>query len=194
MYYRLLEDFDNFCGVLNDPEIMYEIDFVRGQVIGDEDIKRIDNPLVFQVDCTRDRPPMHLDGISIPVMSKELVALFQKHGVDNLQLFPALLKNEKTGDTWTDFYAVNIVGLIACADMDASDHSVIGRRPGSDFPLAHFHRLVIDEKKAHGHYLFRLAEEPHVILINDEIDQALCNNKPRGGQWGIDVLMLEHVN
>lgn len=58
-------------------------------------------------------------------MSKRFVELLQAGKVDNLQLFPAIIKSEIDGSIWENYYVVNILSLKACADMDHSDYDEI---------------------------------------------------------------------
>lgn len=193
MYYRFMENYEEMrCRIEQEPDLSDEnFRLYKGEYISHDEAVRLPKPLVFPVDCNNElKQPNHLTGISIPLMSHELVSVLQKNGVDNLQQFPAILRNEETGDEWGNYYAVNIVGLISCADMEKSDYTQIGARPNSDIPLAHFHNLVIDEERAHGHYLFRLAEEPHVIVASEEIYKA-TDTPPSKGRWGINLRTLD---
>jgi uncharacterized protein DUF1629 len=100
------------------------------------------------------------------LMSKRLVATLQSVGVDNLQTFPAEIRNSATGENIHDFVAVNIVGLVSCADVGASTSS-----PLAD--VRYFHRLVIDPKRADGLHVFRLAESRMDVIVDDAIAEAI---------------------
>jgi hypothetical protein len=61
---------------------------------------------------------------------------------------------------------VNIIGLVAAADMVASR-----TRPFAE--VYFFEKLVIDPAKAHTLSIFRLAESPTEIIVSDRIAKAL---------------------
>lgn len=100
------------------------------------------------------------------LMSKRLVAELQACGVDNLQTFPAEIANKHAGNVIGDYLAVNVLGLVECADAGASSSS----------PLAdgqYFHKLVIDPAKTRGLLMFRLAESRMEIIIAEKVARAL---------------------
>jgi hypothetical protein len=114
-----------------------------------------------------DDPPPDFTGILIPVISNRLVKALQDIGVDNLQCFPAVLRNEETNETWTNYQAVNIVGTIACADFSQSEYEEMGGG------LFGFDQLVVDPKKITGQIFFRLAEDPSEIIAHKKIGDHL---------------------
>ena len=67
---------------------------------------------------------------------------------------------------YIDYKAFNVVGLVAAADMRAS--TLMGTSEGEMID-ADFDRLVIDESRAAGFKLFRLAENVSAIIVDDEI-------------------------
>src|SRR5712692_9049547 len=85
------------------------------------------------------------------LMSKRLVAALESGGVDNTQVFPAEMKKSDTGEVIHDFVVVNVIGMVSCADLDASNSS-----PLAD--VRFFHKLVLDPERTRGLLMFRLAE------------------------------------
>lgn len=104
----------------------------------------------------------------IPLFSQRLVQGLLDAGVSNLATYAAELRTAGGQLVATDFHAVNIVGLVACADLEASL-----RHPLSDYPMIEFTRLVIDAEAARGCKLFRLAENPSFILLDESVKRAL---------------------
>jgi len=86
-------------------------------------------------------------------MSQKCLDLFEGAGVDNLQTFPAIIKSETDGTVWDNYFAVNVLGLISCADLSKSTYTEI--MPGS----YRFRELAIYPEKAKGALLFRLQED-----------------------------------
>jgi hypothetical protein len=100
------------------------------------------------------------------VMSKRLVAALQAAGVDNLQTFPAEIKNSDTGEIIRDFVAVNIIGMVSAADEAASESS-----PLADVKF--FHKLVMDPTRAKGLRMFRLAESRMDVIVDETVAEAI---------------------
>src|SRR5262245_14845640 len=80
----------------------------------------VPTPLEFKSNFPKDEPPRAMAGLSIPVWSADLVQLMRRHGVDNLQTFEAKILGREPGVEWTGYFAVNVVGLVAAADMAKS--------------------------------------------------------------------------
>ena len=74
------------------------------------------------------------------------------------------------GGVFTNYKAVNILGLIAAADMDESVATVHDGIPLIDVD---FDELVVDETKTLGVKLFRLAESTNAILVDETLRDAL---------------------
>lgn len=131
----------------------------------------IPEPLVFTLDAKRPGIPKALYyEKSIPVMRDDVAATLRGVGVDNIQYYDAVLRNPTTGEEFRDYKAFNIVGLVACADMGASE--LMGTS-SSSMGDVDFHALVIDESKTHGLYLFRLAEATSAIVVHERVRTAI---------------------
>ncbi len=111
--------------------------------------------------------PMFHAGILL--MEKKMVEALVGAGVDNLQLFTAILHDRENGIDYDHYYAVNIVGLVACVDFDQSDYTAHGE------PLidVDFDGLTIDKSRTHEKYIFRLAESVSGIVVHEKIKSAL---------------------
>jgi hypothetical protein len=164
MYFEFLHSTKSDCNVVKDPKFDDpKIIFSQGRLIGSD----IQGPVKFPVDCTAANPPTDFAGAIIPVMSNRLIKALQDIGVDNLQCFPAVLINEDTGDKWSEYQAVNIIGLIACADFSKSYFGEIGGG------LYDFDQLVVDPTKIMGQIFFRLEEDPTTIIAHKKIGDHL---------------------
>lgn len=129
----------------------------------------VDIPNPLQVDLvpvegyTGEPAEMH-DG-NILLMSNRLVAALKEAGVDNLDCYPATLKNVETGKTFS-YQAVNIIGVMAAADLEKSQWQSYDGEPLFD---VNFEGLEINEQAAQGALLFRLAESTDTILIHEKV-------------------------
>lgn len=110
------------------------------------------------------------------LMSKRLVSVLEKAGVDNLQKFETELIDKNTKARRNDYYTVNIIGLVSCASIEESDTSKIGTS-------YYFHNLVIDPKKTKGILAFRLAESKIDLMIHENIAREIQAN----GFLGIEL-------
>ncbi len=97
--------------VMPDPDRPYDhIGFLGGRYIK----AAVPNPLQFEVSCTKEVP--HLLGAESPVVSTRFAGCLSRLGVDNFQVFPAVLVNPETGEEWHDYLAFNAVGLVDAVD------------------------------------------------------------------------------
>jgi hypothetical protein len=120
-------------------------------------------------------------------MSAELRGFLAGCGVDNIQYFPAQLISRSDGTVWDNYFAVNIIGVVAAADLKASEYTTVIDRPGSSgLPLVAFEDLKIDPNRAQGLNLFRLAESPSVIIISEALVQRLRSAKT-DRDWGLTL-------
>ena len=100
------------------------------------------------------------------IMQQSMVDALHAAGVDNLQVFPAEVKREGSGDDVPGFVVVNIVGAVACADMSKSN-----AQPLAD--VSYFRDLVIDAKKTRDLLLFRVAESSMLVLVHEKVATQL---------------------
>lgn len=190
LYRRIAPDnFSNY-GVTKEPELPRSVSFFRGAVIEDQ----LTTPLVFEVNYPAGTEPPHLLGILIPIVSSQLLEVLRAAGVDNFQVFPAVLRNPDTGAEWGGFWAFNTLGLVSWVSMPESTYDTImkGSAGGVNTPLLGFQTIVLDKNKTRDDVLmFRLAESPHSLLIHDRVYKHLVANTPPGKwrfkSWGIDV-------
>jgi hypothetical protein len=90
--------------------------------------------------------------------------------VHNLQVYDAVIREPDGSREYTNYKAVNVVGLIAAADMARSKATV---HPGGPVYDVEFDELVIDAGKARGALLFRLAEATGSLWVHDRLRQHL---------------------
>lgn len=177
MYFQLKRDKFTDIGVVEPEVLPLNLSFIRGSVI----TVPVDPALIFTTNAvTQDSLP-DFSGGSIPVMSQRFLTLLAQAGVDSLQTFPILIKSEIDGNIWYGFFAVNILGLIQCADLSKSDYGEISHG------LYDFDVLAIDAAKVNGALFFRLQESPLMIIMHKSVGKYLMENDPSQLLTGWDV-------
>lgn len=148
MYFQLKRD--KFSDIeINEPEnLPLDLSFMRGTSVA----LPKEPEMVFTTNAVSGDKLPDFAGGSIPVMSLRFLTLLENAGVDNLQKFPILIKSEEDDTIWNGYFAVNILGLIQCADLSKSDYGEICDG------LYDFDSLAIDTSKLNGVLLFRLQE------------------------------------
>ncbi len=117
------------------------------------------------------RPKVLFDAEAFPVMRIDLFETLKSAGVDNLETFPARLKDEVNNITHTNYVAFNVIGLVAAADLDRS--VLMPHENRASLHSTDFDALVIDESKTRGLLLFRLAENCSAIVVHHLIKEAV---------------------
>lgn len=107
------------------------------------------------------------------LMTNEMVDVIKNSGVDNIQIFPAIIQNGETGEVIDNYLAVNILGLISCANMEESEYNPLG-------DANYFHDLVVNEDNIHGLKMFRLAEYPPDIIVHKDVANAISKSNFNG--------------
>jgi hypothetical protein len=117
-------------------------------------------------DGSRQEPRLSAYYYARELMQKKLVEVLQSAGVDNLQVFPAVITEEGRDTRIEDYVVVNVVGLVACAAVGASDSMPFA---GGLF----FNDLVIDPTKTGSLLMFRLAESKMDVLVHERVVKKL---------------------
>jgi hypothetical protein len=183
-----LMETDNFCdyGVIENPEIDDDISFLAGQSI---DI--VLPTLAFEVNFPKKAFPPHLLGDETPLISNSLLKMLQNAGINNFQTFPAHLTNPKNKQSWSDYLAFNVIGMVQAANLDRSDYDVLMDGDNDTPPLLAFREIVLEAEKIPANVLmFRMTEAPDNLIVHKKLVELLAKNRPNGG-WGIDVIELE---
>ncbi|GGF14034.1 hypothetical protein [Flavobacterium limi] len=118
-----------------------------------------------------------IDGI-VTLFHKYFITELIRLGVDNFQSFPVELTNPE-GEIEIAYSLINIIGLIKAVN---EKESVMKPRYGGWG--ANLYSFKIDPAKTMGQRLFRLAEAPTLIIIDEWLREKLLVFNPPG------VLML----
>lgn len=173
-------------GIVNSPKLG-ESSVMQGRYIDPEKLPE----LVFEHSFpTGEAIPHFLTGGTV-LASKRLIDVISNIGVDNYQAFPVVLINTESREVRKDYYLFNVLGLLSATDTDSSKYDEIMKGDG-ELPLVAFKEMVIDSKKIHGQKMFRLAEEPISLIVDQDIVAALKTNKPDEG-WGVVVEEIDVV-
>jgi hypothetical protein len=130
----------------------------------------VPNPIEIPLSGGPDLPrPEYFKG-SIPLMTKTLVGALGKAGVDNIETYPAVLRNPDGSVASRDYAGVNIIGLVAAADLGKS---LVAKGTRLQMVSTSFDSLVIDGKRARSLLLFRLAEAITGVVVHRKVRDAL---------------------
>ncbi|WIG95911.1 hypothetical protein [Myxococcus sp. SDU36] len=181
MYYRLDARYDFAAhgveGVALDESPDVDVPWTMGIRYPDP----VQEPIPCYLD-PRSGPVMPDLIIDVPLFSQRLVEVLKGAGVRNLDLYDAVVIDREREKTYSHYKAVNIVGLVSCADLPRSEYL-----PGYKPPLMKFTKLCIDEARTLGLPLFRLAEDSLVILVSEAVKEAIEASK----LVGVRVVSLE---
>ena len=137
-------------------------------------IRNIPNPFRYDLkpwqddDHTPTMPAYFLG--PVPLFSDAFIDALAVAGVDNFQRFDAVITDPDNGVTHLNYKAVNILGLIAAADMDKSIATIPAGRAIYDVD---FDSLAIDPAAANGLGMFRLAEAISAVLVHGDVVSSL---------------------
>ena len=102
----------------------------------------------------------------IPLMSKQLLDTLRNASVSNLDAYPAQLYYPDGSLAPGEFFIVNVIGLIAAADLENSDFDP--EQPENLISMD-FDSLAIDIDKTNGALMFRLAESITTVLVHEQV-------------------------
>jgi hypothetical protein len=88
-----------------------------------------------------------------PLMRQDLLDALQEAGVDNLDLYRAVVRDPFTGRAREDYWGFNVLGLVASAVENPA--------------------VTIDEAKTGGLLFYRLAEVPSIIVVDETVRRAI---------------------
>ncbi len=171
MYYLLSSNSRPRRRIDNAPYIK-GLNWWRGAVITMD----VPNPLKFTLDSYEPHSPdedQYMGAIiytNPPLWRDDFIAALRECGVYNFDLYDVAIHDPDDGSVHTNYKAVNVLGLIAAADMEKSIATVYDGIPLIDVD---FDELVVDETATKGIQMFRLAESTNAILVHEKLRDAL---------------------
>lgn len=133
---------------------------------------------------TEDGIKMAFYPTSVVLMLKDLISVLREAGVDNLDTYPVVIRSKTNSEVCHDYLAVNIIGSVAAADMEQSE--IIDEGDGMVDVM--FGSLVIDEDKARGHLLFRLAQSAIAVVVHEDVVKHILSK----GGFGLTFVEPEN--
>ena len=106
-----------------------------------------------------------------PIFSDDLLEALRECGVDNLVTYPCEITDPDDGRVYKNYKSVNVIGLVAAADMEKSNATVHPNGPARYD--VDFDGLTIDKSKANGFLFFRLAESTNAIIVHQQVKDML---------------------
>jgi hypothetical protein len=168
MYYIFEQDtlIEGGAAVNDLPASMDLLDWVDGKIMPDPGSDLV-------LDLSKASGDYRGDIISgvITLYHTELKNALTKFGVDNIQYFPVVIRNQNNSELKSGYWIANIIGLIECVDKDKS---VIEPRPSGIG--GYLHSFEIDEKRVKGASIFRLAEAPTLVIVADKLANYLAES------------------
>ena len=110
----------------------------------------------------------YLDAVN--VMSNAFYKALCDAGVDNLDVYDAVLRSEDGTVEYKGFKAYNILGLVRAADLKKT---VFNGPPGTRLIDASIDSLAIDPDKAMGILMFRLAENVSAVIVHERVKRFI---------------------
>ncbi len=106
----------------------------------------------------------------VPLMRKDLLDTLRAAGVNNLDAYPAELYYPDGSLAEGEYYIVNVIGVIAAADLVNSEYDV--DQPENLISMG-FDSLAIDSEKTKGALMFRLAESIASVIVHEQVVKAV---------------------
>jgi len=135
--------------------------------LGEIQPKDMVEPIEYEVDTEIGGTYLPTTFLSEPVFSKKFIQELIACGVDNMDTYEVNIVNPETKKCIEGYQAVNIIGKIECADMDASECEKLIENQYV------FRKLVIKPLNTYGSYIFRLAQCTQIILVHEYIVKQL---------------------
>jgi hypothetical protein len=168
-YYVLDSTADDEADITRGPRLKGPLDNWMG---GERWAVDVPKSLVFQIDEDDEGVMLPFFNDVIPLMRLDLLNALRDAGVDNIDDYPAIIRETRTGREYRDYRVVNIIGAVRAADLAASDVEPSGF--DGDFDIdAFFNTLELDESAAQGLLLFRLAESVATILVHARVREQI---------------------
>jgi hypothetical protein len=110
------------------------------------------------------------DFLELPccVMSTAMRKALERTGVDSVQYFPAQLKIDYAADVIEGYWFANVIGLVSCVDRQASTFEPSGLSEQGEL-----RGFRVDPLRCYGLSMFRLAEDPRLVVISTRLRAVL---------------------
>lgn len=145
-------------------EIPEELDMINAMLGKKIEAKNL--PIRIPVTITDESEVVYPDIMTadLPLFSNKLKLVFDNLGINNIIYYPVELINEQSGNTKAHYFLAIILDLVDCLESGA------GRSPAGRFILKN---PIIDSTRVKNHRLFRLGEEPNLIIVDSHIKETI---------------------
>ena len=180
-YYQIYDDYYLDYGITSGPTLP------DGSIMAGKTVEANDLPeLIYEINVPDDEACPHFMSGETLIVSGLFIKVLQSEGINNFQTFPAILTNPDTQKKISGYFLFNLLSLVSAANLNQSSFDVLmdGNTEDGDTPFVAFNQLSLDSEKISGQRLFRLAEDPTVLIVDETIKFALKQNRPEEG-WGV---------
>jgi hypothetical protein len=163
-----MSEFFRLSAVLDDETLT--IDLVSHEdfsfTLGTRFPEPFPEPVAFRVDTALGGSRLPTLFLPEPVFRVDFIEHLRQSGVGNIDDYQVRIDYPGGRGHIDGYRAVNIIGSVACVDLERSDYEAF---EGMYF----FDRLVIDGKKTHGAEFFRVAEAHEYIVVARSLAERL---------------------
>lgn len=107
-----------------------------------------------------------LADVGCPLVSPRLRTLLEENSVDNIQYFPATVRSTANAPV-SQYYAANILGLVACIDTDQSEMDAELDDNGDATLIYSIDKLILKKLPYDVGPIFRAFPFERIILIDE---------------------------
>lgn len=108
------------------------------------------------------------------IAKKELVQALGAFGLKNIEIFPVVIIDEEKKKEIHDYQLINVIGRVACANLDQSECSSLSDDDdGDDESMRVVDSLVIEGDKIHGQDIFLVHEDTDCIVLSERLVKHL---------------------
>lgn len=168
--YYVLECYSTNAKPTREVKAFPRVNGIRSWFTGQRFRAKVPSPLIIDLLEEPDLDPPVMIYSNMLIWRDDLVQAMREAGADNFDAFPVLLRDGSRGKSWDHYFAINIIGLVSAAKLERSQHHYEGAVPLIDVD---FNSLTIDDDRASGLKLFRLAEAVNAILIHESVRNHL---------------------
>lgn len=149
------------------PPDVHSLTLLRGLGVDDETRGAMRLPLLVVCDEPSPSLPDFFSAGLASVASSRTLHLFATLGVDNVEVLDARIESNDGELPDAGHYALNVIGRVACIDLGRSEYTTF------DGELFKLETMVLRDGIPADLMMFRPEEWPLVILVRDEVAEAL---------------------
>jgi hypothetical protein len=115
------------------------------------------------------------------IVSERLKEFFEKNADLKVEYFPVKIRNRKGRLEKAQYFVANLLGGVSCLDTAKSDYVPNALRKGQ---VDYFKKIALDVSKIpKSAKIFRLGEKMDLVLVREDLAQAMVNADLTGMQF-----------